>query len=347
MKKILLFLFGFCAGMTAQARDNSNMFDYIHDEDVHENIITNASKEHVYTPIVREGVQWVYSFKYHDESDPNTQKVIPMVFEFKGDTVINGIECKKLYRTYGGSGRDYGRRRGLNDNTVYEFDDQPMLVACCFENMKITKAYGTDREYLSSSDLWACFSEEYRNEMWYYDGTAELNFMTTDDADVKWYFVYNTYLDDMDYHFKNIYLLNRIRQSTKDLYFTYSINEFIDINGTQRFCYSSSSRNSYYIEGIGAFGFYGNNDMDGANFISPAAMYRTGGSTTSLSHIIENGQIVYKTSRFCEEIAKTANINDLSVPKVVDEHYYNLQGQRVDNPTPGIYIHGGKKVVVK
>ena len=30
-----------------------------------------------------------------------------------------------------------------------------------------------------------------------------------------------------------------------------------------------------------------------------------------------------------------------------DGYYYNLAGQRVTNPTPGFYIHNGKKVIVR
>ena len=30
-----------------------------------------------------------------------------------------------------------------------------------------------------------------------------------------------------------------------------------------------------------------------------------------------------------------------------DGIYYNLQGQPVNNPTTGIYIHNGKKVIVR
>lgn len=30
-----------------------------------------------------------------------------------------------------------------------------------------------------------------------------------------------------------------------------------------------------------------------------------------------------------------------------DDAYYNLNGQRVDNPQKGIYIHRGKKVIIK
>ncbi|MBQ1611505.1 MAG: hypothetical protein II087_06360, partial [Muribaculaceae bacterium] len=32
---------------------------------------------------------------------------------------------------------------------------------------------------------------------------------------------------------------------------------------------------------------------------------------------------------------------------VGDGYYYNLAGQRVTNPTPGFYIHNGKKVIVR
>ena len=33
--------------------------------------------------------------------------------------------------------------------------------------------------------------------------------------------------------------------------------------------------------------------------------------------------------------------------QTTDDAYYNLMGQRVENPTPGIYIHNGKKVIVR
>lgn len=44
----------------------------------------------------------------------------------------------------------------------------------------------------------------------------------------------------------------------------------------------------------------------------------------------------------------TSGIGGVSVtPVVKDGHYYNLQGIRVDRPTRGIYIHNGRKVVVR
>lgn len=43
----------------------------------------------------------------------------------------------------------------------------------------------------------------------------------------------------------------------------------------------------------------------------------------------------------------TSGINDIRVDAAKDQHFYNLQGMRVDHPTKGVYIHAGKKVVVK
>lgn len=44
----------------------------------------------------------------------------------------------------------------------------------------------------------------------------------------------------------------------------------------------------------------------------------------------------------------TSGKDGLSAPQTVeDNHYYNLQGIRVDHPTRGIYIRNGRKVVIK
>ena len=39
------------------------------------------------------------------------------------------------------------------------------------------------------------------------------------------------------------------------------------------------------------------------------------------------------------------NIHESS--ETVNAPYYNLQGVKVDSPTPGIYIHHGKKVLIR
>ena len=60
------------------------------------------------------------------------------------------------------------------------------------------------------------------------------------------------------------------------------------------------------------------------------------------SYVIE----YYESSNF-EYNGATAITDVKSDAPAGDGYYYNLQGQRVSNPTPGIYIRNGKKVVVK
>ncbi|MBO7609977.1 MAG: hypothetical protein J6S96_07235 [Muribaculaceae bacterium] len=60
------------------------------------------------------------------------------------------------------------------------------------------------------------------------------------------------------------------------------------------------------------------------------------------SYVIE-----YFEKSIFEESNPTA-ITDIDVPATAtDDAYYTITGQRVLNPTPGFYIHNGKKVVIK
>jgi hypothetical protein len=43
-------------------------------------------------------------------------------------------------------------------------------------------------------------------------------------------------------------------------------------------------------------------------------------------------------------VGKVSSIN--SVEAVDSEPLFDLMGRRVENPTPGIYIRGGKKMVI-
>jgi hypothetical protein len=44
---------------------------------------------------------------------------------------------------------------------------------------------------------------------------------------------------------------------------------------------------------------------------------------------------------------ETTGIDGVKRESITDDRYYNLSGQRVENPTKGLYIKNGKKVVVK
>lgn len=44
---------------------------------------------------------------------------------------------------------------------------------------------------------------------------------------------------------------------------------------------------------------------------------------------------------------ETTGIKELETKKMNNNKYYNLQGIEIAHPVKGIYIHNGKKVIVK
>lgn len=47
------------------------------------------------------------------------------------------------------------------------------------------------------------------------------------------------------------------------------------------------------------------------------------------------------------EDEESTGISNIEVDKIEDDNYYNLQGMRVEHPSRGIYIHNGKKVIIR
>jgi len=70
-----------------------------------------------------------------------------------------------------------------------------------------------------------------------------------------------------------------------------------------------------------------------------------------LSHVVKDGQIIYKGMRYRKD--NMTGIDEAMVDRTVrpaDPHYYDLTGRPVgtDVPAaPGIYIHQGKKIIVR
>jgi hypothetical protein len=70
-----------------------------------------------------------------------------------------------------------------------------------------------------------------------------------------------------------------------------------------------------------------------------------------LSHVVKDGQIIYKGMRYRH--GAFSGIDEVATERPqhsTDGNYYNLMGQPMgqDVPTtPGIYIHQGKKIVVR
>jgi len=68
-------------------------------------------------------------------------------------------------------------------------------------------------------------------------------------------------------------------------------------------------------------------------------------------HSIKNwwigGETMQITALYLWKPGNTSGIKTIKNEVAGDGAYYNLQGQRVDNPTKGLFIHNGKKVILK
>ena len=105
---------------------------------------------------------------------------------------------------------------------------------------------------------------------------------------------------------------------------------------------------AYVVEGIG-FDSYDMGDLltPFTRRPDPAADHQ---EWCGLSHVIKDGQIIYKGMRYRKEHLVGIDEAVADKPRVVlDPNYYNLMGQPVGREvptTPGIYIHQGKKICV-
>ena len=100
--------------------------------------------------------------------------------------------------------------------------------------------------------------------------------------------------------------------------------------------------NCVLVEGIGVDQAYA--DYFHGNLLYPLIGYYSGNFETvySFDRVEDlNGTVLYDPQ-------KVTAIADMKVEAAKgDNRYYNLMGQPVSNPSAGIYIHNGKKVIVK
>ena len=70
-----------------------------------------------------------------------------------------------------------------------------------------------------------------------------------------------------------------------------------------------------------------------------------------LCHVVKDGQIIYKGMRYTpDNMTGVDEVVAEQRPRQHDDNYYNLMGQPVGKTlptTPGIYIHQGKKIVIR
>lgn len=110
----------------------------------------------------------------------------------------------------------------------------------------------------------------------------------------------------------------------------------------RRYAYTADNGEplAYIIEGIGI------DSRDLGDLALPFCGLHNG-YVNGLCYIEKDGEIIYKGMRYREDIPQ--GVSDITAERrgAGDGRYYNLMGQPVAHPEPGIYIRNGKKVVVR
>lgn len=269
--------------------------------------------DYEYVPFVREGVKWVYAY-----NNPFWEYVLDMPeglqyysFEMKGDVQIGDKTYKPVVLTH------YLDKEGHNK----EVEDYTPI--CLREENKVVYAIHPDGILHPQCPV---------GYSWYIGAPYEaLPIYTTNEEFVFYDFndpmrLYSSGWGDVD--FDGTWIMT--------------------IGGQKRKCYhyqSWYSEDDFIIEGIGYDGMAGFPLFYFELFITG---FQVG---YGLSHVIEDGQIVY-TGRWYDPGIRVG-INEVVSDQALhpmDENYYNLMGQPMgkDVPTvPGIYIHQGKKIVIR
>ena len=282
--------------------------------------------------MVVEGAQWFYYFKASIEGDED----VPLTFFFDGDTVINEKTYLKCYRTV------YKPLRTVEpvypyDHIITLLEPGTKLVACLREN-----------EY---REVCARYERSYREEVKGVCVSPDFFWIDPEFDDAE-YVIYT----GNDYMYRNCALTTYLHEKI----FNFDTGGKIEINGKIYNYAASTPANDleeitfgrHYL--IPPIGYYAERPLGVGHFstfLSPLAMFRANMNQNNpkctFSHYSMNGEIQYKSKWYREEDF-WSSVEEVKTTTVDDNRWYNLQGQAFDAPTDaGVYIHNGKKVVVK
>ncbi len=270
-----------------------------------------SAQEYEYVPFVREGVKWVYRV-HNDSWTPNPALPAGTFYfnlEFKGDTIINGKTYKAMHKYFGDAINEE------NDTVpIYMREEDKVVYGIIpggrrFSDCPVGRVCGQDDKEIHSG-----------NEFLMYDFSDPIGFMTS----FKGGFEGDTYS-----------------------YYEHQSTDTIAVGNhlVKRYNGTWWGVKCRFVEGIGLDNTTSSYTLCVAYPMGHGLLY------FSFSHLIENGEIAYKGLNYHEE--DFDGIDEVVVDKArrpLDPNYYNLMGQPVgkDIPTtPGIYIHQGKKIVVR
>ena len=131
--------------------------------------------------------------------------------------------------------------------------------------------------------------------------------------------------------------------------YTITLPENVPIDQVTIYGYCNSDGNESYLAELAGKTYSSTDYIFPARDANPSSVTHTIKLDTPISNTLTfttggSSQACYKITM---HIATTTGIQSINFKREKDDYFYNLQGVRVTNPTKGIYIHNGKKVVIK
>ena len=271
-----------------------------------------AAQDYEYVPFVREGVKWVCFYDNPCSDDTGNGTFLPTgdhyySLEIKGESIING----KLYKPV----------HLYSGNSINE-DNDTIPVYLREENKVVYGIIPNEDRYLECP------------------------------VGIGTYVIFPNMISDIHtneefvlYDFSNPEVFYNSISSMYCEGYCYTDTVLIAGHYSKRHVFNDGAE--CIIEGIG---YDGNGAGAMLNYFYPVTIGMTQ-VIYHLSHVVENGQIIHKSWHYNPDIH--VGIDEVVADKTrrpLDPNYYNLMGQPVgkDVPTtPGIYIHQGKKIVVR
>lgn len=275
-----------------------------------------VAQEYEYVPFVREGVKWVYYYNNQDNpsfpADPNLAiGKVYLTLEIKGDALIGGKSYKKMHKYFGDA---------INE----EIDTVPIYLR---EEDKIVYAIVPDGKTYPDCPIGNLYDENIFDLI---NNGQE--------------FVLYDFQDPIRYWDSKINVYDNAELNTyESLYIdTIAVGNHL----AKRYVGTKGYHQEFkMIEGIGV-----DSPQSGTPLFPFRPMFTGGDTFFAFSHVIENNEIVYKCYNY--DPNDWSDINEVVADqrRSMDDNYYDLMGRTVgkDIPTtPGIYIHNGKKIVVR
>jgi len=227
-----------------------------------------VAQEYEYVPFVREGVKWVYYYnnKYPNESGL-AQGLNYLTLELKGDTVINGKTYKAMHK-YSGAAINM-----MNDTVAVYLREQDKVV------------YGIVPDGITYRDCVIGYDDLYTQEDgWMVYDTESIYERVRQGREFVLYDFNDT---------KNFYdSIFSDKASTGDYAHLYCDTVVLKDKPVLRHVIHHYNPSSFFIEGIGYDGFQSGYTL---LYLYPQLMNEP---SFHLSHVIENGDTIYKGVMF-------------------------------------------------